>query len=87
MGVEETKHDLMLKRINIALAIVGGVCAVAVGVYNVKKAYFTKNVPEPAPMKVASQAPPAENPLRSAVEDVGASWIRKLGKAKTDTGQ
>ena len=34
---EETKHDLLLKRINVTLAILASLTAVAVGVYNVKK--------------------------------------------------
>ena len=74
MGVEETKHDLMLKRVNITVAILGGVLAVAVGIYNVKKAYFEKPAPPPPP-------PPAQSDkLRSTLEDVGASWLQTLKK-------
>ena len=71
---EETKHDLMLKRINVTLAILASLTAVAVGVYNVKKAYFEKPAPPPPP-------PPAQSDkLKSAIEDVGASWLQTLKK-------
>ncbi len=74
MGVEETKHDLLLKRINITVAIVAGLLAVAVGVYNVRKSYFEKPAPPPPP-------PPAQSDkLRSTLEDVGASWLQTLKK-------
>ena len=69
---EETKHDLLLKRIQIILAILGSLTAAAVGFYNVKKAYFDKPAPPPPP-------PPAQSDkIRSALEDVGASWLQKL---------
>ena len=74
MGAEETKHDLLLKRVNITIAILGGLLAVAVGFYNVRKAYFEKPAPPPPP-------PPAQSDkLRSAIEDVGASWLQTLKK-------
>ena len=73
--VEETKHDLYLKRIQIILAILGSLTAVAVGAYNVKKAYFEKPAPPPPP------PPPAQSDkLKSALEDVGASWLQTLKK-------
>ena len=74
MPTEETKHDLMLKRVNITIAIIGGLLAVAVGVYNVKKSYFQKTELPPPP-------PPAQSDkIRSALEDVGASWLQTLKK-------
>ena len=74
MGAEETKHDLWLKRIQITLAILGSLCAVAIGVYNVKKMYFDKPEPPPPP-------PPAQSDkIRSTLEDVGASWLQTLKK-------
>ena len=74
MPVEETKHDLLLKRINLVIAILGGLIAVAVGFYNVKKTYFEKPAPPPPP-------PPAQSDkLRSALEDVGSSWLQTLKK-------
>ena len=75
MGAEETKHDLLLKRINIAIAIPGGLAALAVGIYNVKKSYFEK------PVEVVAPPPPARSEkIRSALEDVGASWLETLKK-------
>ena len=76
MGVEETKQDLMLKRVNITIAIVGGLLAVAVGVYNVKKSYFEKPAPPPPPPVTSQQ----NSKLRSTLEDVGASWLETLKK-------
>jgi len=74
MGAEETKHDLLLRKIQISLAILASLLAVAVGVYNVKKTYFEKPAPPPPP-------PPAQSDkLRSALEDVGASWLQTLKK-------
>ena len=76
MPIEETKHDLMLKRVNITIAIVGGLLAVAVGAYNVKKSYFEKPAPPPPPPVTSQQ----DSKLRSALEDVGASWLETLKK-------
>ena len=75
MLIEETKHDLMLKRIHIALAILGSLIALIIGGYNLKKTMFEKPAPPPPP------PPPAESSkLRSALEDVGASWLESLKK-------
>ena len=74
MPTEENKHDLMLKRVNITIAIIGGLLAVAVSVYNIKKSYFQKPELPPPP-------PPAQSDkIRSALEDVGASWLQTLKK-------
>lgn len=35
--VEETKHDLLLKRVQVTIAILGGLTALLLGVYNLKK--------------------------------------------------
>ncbi len=77
--VEETKHDLYLKRVQVIVAILGGVAALILGIYNVKKDVFTKKSAEPPPAPVAVQR--SDSPIKSALEDVGASWIKKLGKA------
>ena len=74
---EETKHDVLLKRVQIVLAIGVAITGLIVGIFNVKKAAK----PEPPPAPVVQQAP-AGGQLRSALEDAGASWIRKIGKAK-----
>lgn len=41
MGAEETKHDLWLKRAQIAVGILAGVATLIVGIYNVKKTVFS----------------------------------------------
>ena len=75
--VEETKHDILLKRIQVIIAILGGLTAVILGAYNINKAFFSKK--EAAPVVVTQQ--PQDSPIKSALEDVGASWIKKIGKA------
>ena len=157
---EETKHDLLLKRAQVIIAILGGLAAVILGFYNVKKSIFSDHAPgnvlisvtadggaavaqarvelydaqnalitssetdvngvyqlkeitagnyilrttashfepqaatlrvDPKKMTQLSivlkgiSTPTIDNPIRSAFEDVGASWIKKLGK--TDTTQ
>ena len=74
MPVEETKHDLTMKRVHLALGIVGSLIAVAVGGYNLKKTYFEKPAPPPPPPAAKSDK------IRSALEDVGASWLETLKK-------
>ena len=83
MTVEETKHDLWLKRIQITIAILAGLATLIIGIYNVKNIFSKKEPVETPP--VVAQRPP-ESPIKSALEDVGASWIKKLGKT-TDTAQ
>ncbi|MBI2885333.1 MAG: carboxypeptidase regulatory-like domain-containing protein [Candidatus Omnitrophica bacterium] len=153
MGVEETKKDLMLKRIQLTIAILVGVVTLAVGVYNAKKTLFAKTGPGGVTIQVrtdkgqpASQASieiakvhggvvaaaetrpdgtyakqglepgnyavkagksgfqpamlvvavepgqtaelnvtlaPSSSPLRSAVEEVGASWLKNLGAPRS----
>ena len=82
--VEETKHDLWLKRVQILVAIVAGLITVAIGFYNLNKTYFTKEKPEvlpPPPVQVASE-PQSGSKIKSALEDVGASWLESLKKDK-----
>ena len=83
MAVEETKHDLWLKRIQITIAILAGLATLIIGIYNVKNIFSKKNPAETPPAVV--QRPP-ESPIKSALEDVGASWIKKIGKT-ADTAQ
>lgn len=75
--VEETKHDILLKRIQLVVAIAVGMTGLIVGIYNVRKVMK----PEPPPPPPAQQAP-VGGEVRSALEEAGASWIRKFGKAK-----
>jgi len=42
MGVEETKHDLMLRRVQVTIAILVGMVTLAVGLYNVKHTILGK---------------------------------------------
>ena len=80
--VEETKHDLWLKRIQISLAIVAGIITVIIGAYNLKKNVFAKPEPVPPPVQVQPQAQPGSK-IKSALEDVGASWLESLKKTKS----
>ena len=77
MSSQETKHDLFLKRLNLVLAILGSAVALAVGVYNLKKNYFEKPAPPPPPVQAT---PVVSDKIKSALEDVGASWIESLKK-------
>lgn len=149
MSAEETKKDLVLKRVQVTLAILIGVVTLVVGVYNAKKTLFTKTGPgnvslqvrtdngQPAPqaaieiakvqggvvataatgpdgtyarpglepgnyvvkaskagfqpaMLVVAVEPgqtaelnvtlkSSASPIRSALEEIGASWIKDLG--------
>ncbi len=45
MGAEETKPDLMLRRIQVTIAILAGVATFAVGAHNVKHTFFSKKGP------------------------------------------
>jgi hypothetical protein len=74
--VEETKHDLLLKRVQIGLGIVGAAIGIVVGLYNYKKA----TAPEPPPVKQTYDG----GEIRTALEEAGASWIRKVAKAKEE---
>ncbi|MBI4432292.1 MAG: hypothetical protein HY592_02265 [Candidatus Omnitrophica bacterium] len=89
MPVEETKHDLWLKRVQITIAILAGLATLIVGAYNIKKTLFTKENPEPVLSVRTPEPPPAQSvsPLRSALEETGASWIKKLGEvpSKSDS--
>ena len=73
---EETKQDILLRRTQIILAIGVAVTGLIVGVYNIRK--IMKPEPPPPPVQQA----PAGGEIRSALEEAGATWIRKLGKAE-----
>ena len=160
--VEETKHDLLLKRVQITIAILAGLTTLIIGIYNVKKSVFSEKAAgtislsilfdhprgpanqahvelsnaqsvvvssqdsspggryskeglEPGTyilkisspghenyvasvqaepkkttfleitLKSYSQTPSPANPLRSALEDAGASWIQSLKKPQAQT--
>lgn len=84
MAVEETKHDLMLKRVQVAIAILAGLASLVLGVYGINKAFFSPKE-EPEKIVVVQQAPAAApgDQIRSALDDVGATWIKKLGKPES----
>ena len=86
MAVEETKRDLWLKRTQITIAILAGLATLILGIYNVKKNIFSKEDSQ-APASIVAQKPEA-SPLKSALEETGAAWIKKLGTPKSgDTEQ
>lgn len=87
MTVEETKHDLFLKRIQITVAILAGLATLVVGVYNAKKLIFPEkeeaadiapSMHGSRPPAATSDTPPPGRKIQSALEDVGVSWIQKL---------
>ncbi len=71
MSENESKRDAMLKRAQIIIGVLAGLTTLIVGAYNVKNIFFKK--PEPVPV-----AAPSSDKIKSAVEEVGASWIKKL---------
>lgn len=56
MGAEETAKDLLLKRIQVTVAILAGVATLILGVYNVKKNVFSDNGPGRLAITVRSDA-------------------------------
>ena len=73
MAAEETKNDLLLKRLQVIFAILASLVAVVVGIYNFRKSAAEKQAPPPSP-------PAQTDKIRSALEDVGASWLQTLKK-------
>ena len=67
-----------LQKIQLWIAILAGTVTFLVGAYNLKKILYPK--PEVKPVETSSVEP---NPIRSAVEDVGAEWIKKWGKPES----
>ncbi len=60
MGVEETKHDLMFKRIQLTIAILVGIVSLSVGLYNVKHTFFAKKGPGNVSLRIRTpQGQPA----------------------------
>ncbi len=85
MNGEETKHDLTLKRIQVTIAILAGAVTFAVGAYNVKQTFFSRKGPGDVSVQVRTDnGQPAQHAassgsIQSAMEEVGASWIKGLG--------
>ena len=78
MGFKEES----LKRTQVWVAILAGIVTFIVGAYNVKNIFFPKKE-----TILVVTAPPVSSPspIRSAVEDIGASWIKKWGTPKDQT--
>lgn len=87
MPAEETKHDLLLKRIQITIAILVGLTGLILGIYNIKKNILSKEEP-PKPTIVIQQPPaPSNSPsrVREALDEAGASWIKKIASTKSSS--
>ena len=76
-----TLPDKTLQKIQLWVAILAGTVTFIVGAYQTKNIFFPKKEVSPA-----VTPSPNSSPIRSAVEDVGAEWIKKWGKPKSSTG-
>ena len=74
--------DNKLQRIQLWVAIMAGVATFIVAAYNIKNIFFSKKE-EPAVSSPKSEP----DPVGSAIKEVGAEWIKKLGKPKSESGQ
>lgn len=82
--VEESKKDLFLKRMQVTIAILGGIATLIVGAYQVKK-IMSGQADET--QVVVKEVPVQSSELRSAIEETGASWIRKLAAETGDAAK
>ncbi len=73
----EDKHEFVLKRTQLWIGVIAGLTTVIIGVYNVKNIFF----PKKEPVKIVE--PAKSGALRSAVEEVGASWLKELAAPKS----
>ena len=55
MGIEETKHDLLLKRAQVTVAILVGLASLVVALYNVKTNVFSDKSPGKISVTIVSQ--------------------------------
>ncbi len=69
--------EAVLKKVQLWVAILAGLTTLIVGAYNVKNIFARKEEPKPEPVRTS--APVVSDKIRSAVEEVGAEWIKKLG--------
>ena len=74
---EESKKDLFLKRVQVTIAILGGLATLIVGGYQIQK-IVTGKADQPAVVVKEVPVPKQTSELQSALESTGASWIRKL---------
>jgi len=70
-----------LQRAQLWIALLAGTATLIVGAYQIKNIFFPKEVVSPA----VTPSPP--NPIRSAIEDVSAEWIKKWGKPESSPDQ
>lgn len=70
-----------LQRAQLWIALLAGTVTFIVGAYQTKNIFFPKKEVSPA---VTSSRD--SSPIRSAVEDVGAEWIKKWAKPESSTG-
>ena len=71
-----------LQRTQLWIALLAGTVTFIVGAYQAKNIFFPKK--EVTPVVTSSRD---SNPIRSAIEDVSAEWIKKWGKPQSSTGQ
>ena len=69
-----------LKQAQVWVAILAGLVTFIVGAYNTKNIFFSKKEPE-----VVVPEKPKPDPIRSSIEEVGATWIKKMGMPKTQS--
>lgn len=74
-------NEQALKRFQIWLGISVGIISFAVAAHNFKNIYLSKKAPE----RTTVETNPS--PVREAIEEVGASWIKKIGFPKNKTDQ
>ncbi len=79
MGVEETKHDLLLKRAQITIAILVGLVSLIAAVYNVKNNILSDKSPGKISVTVVSQE-------RQVVGGAHVEFLNAQG-ALVDTGE
>lgn len=80
MDHPQEKDEKILKKLQLWIAVLAGITTLIVGIYNVKNIFAPKE--EPKPVVVEKEAPVVPEKIRSAVEEVGASWIKKLAAEK-----
>jgi Ca2+-binding EF-hand superfamily protein len=54
MGDSESKHDKVLNRVHLWLAVLGGAVTLTIGVYNVKNIFFPPKVSREIPKTVSA---------------------------------
>jgi hypothetical protein len=63
MGDSDSKHDKILNRVHLWVAVLGGVITIAIGAYNVKNLFFSKKTDADKPSASVSAGKAAEGPI------------------------